>query len=139
MAFVDLKITQPLPDTLQVGTQYTIKGTVQIEGVVGAPPWVYARIQHHKLLTPAVIDAVEFARGLPIPITGGFSINWTPTVEGTFTYHVIATPAPFTVSTISAFADVIDQPILAQSDDQTVTTQTTVPADITGMQITSFT
>lgn len=139
MAFVELKETTPLPDNLQVGTQYTIKGTVKIEGVIGAPPWVYARIQHHQLLTPAIVDSVQFIRGIPIPITGTFSINWTPTVDGVYTYHLIATPAPIAISTISGIADIVDQPILATtSPDRTVTTQQTVSASITGLTVVSY-
>jgi len=115
MAFVDIKITKPLPVTVVIGTEYSLEGTVKIENVVGAPPWVYAELQHKEWNKPDIIESIEFARGLPIPITGTFSIKWTPKVQGIFEYTVIATPAPLAVSTVKGLSEILTFPIVART------------------------
>jgi hypothetical protein len=118
--WVQIIITQALPSAMSSGTEYTIKGTVKLFNKFGAPPWVYAKIQHHEALEPAVVDSVEFARGsFPSPVTGEFTINWTPQTAsgflGAYTYTVIFTPAPIAVGTVSGLSDILVEPILAQT------------------------
>jgi hypothetical protein len=138
MSFVELEITKSLPDTVAIGTEYTIEGTAKIEGAVGAPPWVYAELQHKEWNKPSIIESVEFARGLPIPITGEFKIKWTPEVEGIFDYTVIATPAPLLISGTKSLADILSFPVLARSKPALKTTTGEGASSITDKEIVSY-
>jgi hypothetical protein len=141
MAFVELKITKPLPDTVAVNTQYTIKGTVKIEGAIGAPPWVYAEFQQKDWYKPDVVENIVYARGIPIPITGEFSINWTPDAKGKiYEYTVIATPAPLAISGVKAIASIWTFPVLARTTPALkTTTAETAPSAITGFKVLDYT
>jgi hypothetical protein len=137
MAFVSVKITKTLPATVVVGTEYTIEGTAKIQDAIGALPWVYAELQHKEWNKPNVVESVEFARGFPIPISGTFSIKWTPTVEGIFEYTVIATPAPLAISAIKGLSEILTFPIMARSSPVLKVTTGEAKDVTSGLTITS--
>jgi hypothetical protein len=141
MAFIELKITTSLPDIVQVGTEYTIKGTVKIEGVIGAPPWVYAELQQKDWYKPDVTENIVYARGIPIPITGDFSIKWTPDAKGKiYNYTIIATPAPLAISGVKAIAAIWTFPVLARTTPVLkTTTAETAPSAVTGFKVLEYT
>lgn len=138
MTFINIKITKPLPSSVVIGESYDIEGTVKIENAVGAPPWVYAELQHKEWNKPDITESVEFARGLPIPITGTFKIPWTPNVEGIFEYTVIATPAPLAISTVKGLSEILTFPILGRSAPKLKTTTGEAKNEISELKILDY-
>ena len=97
---VEIELTTPPPSEGVVGVKYRIEGTAKAWGSVGAPPWVYAEACRKEWWKPDIIEQITYSRGIPIPITGNFSINWTPTRKGLYEVTVVATPAPLSIPMI---------------------------------------
>ena len=109
-AIVDIEITIPLPSEGAIDRTYRIEGIAKLADIIGAPPWVYAQIQKKDWLKPEIIEETSYERGLPIPITGKFSIEWKPTKLGIYDVTIVATPAPLSLPVIGV------PPITGQSD-----------------------
>lgn len=107
---VGIEITKQLPATAVAGSTYRIEGSVKIFSAVGAPPFVYAEVKHKEWYKPGFAEEKEYARGWPIPITGGFSIDFKPEKEGDYEVKVIATPALLPLPAIGVW------PTVAESD-----------------------
>jgi len=138
MAIVSIKLTKVLPDNVVIGTEYPMEGVVKLVDIIGSPPWVYAEMQHKEWDKPAAIESVEYVRGLPIPITGEFTIKWIPTLEGIFEYTVIATPAPLAISGIKGLAEILTFPIMARTAPVLKVTTGEIGIDISEFRITSY-
>jgi len=109
-AIVDIEITIPLPSEGAIDRTYRIEGTARVAEMVGAPPWVYAQIHKKDWFKPDIIEETNYERGLPIPVTGNFSIKWTPKKLGIYDVTVVATPAPLSLPVVGV------PPITGQSD-----------------------
>ena len=112
---VTVEVTTPLPEQGTVNTAYKIEGTVKAFNTVGAPPWVYAQVQKKDWYKPEVIEETSYERGLPIPISGIFSIEWKPTKVGIYEITIVATPAPLSLPLVGV------PPIVGQSNLMTFT------------------
>jgi hypothetical protein len=119
---VEIEITKPLPESAVAESTYKIEGSVKVFGAVGAPPFVYAAVQHKEWYKPDWAEDKEYLRGWPIPITGGFSIDFKPEKEGDYQVTVVATPAPLSLPVAGLF------PIIAKSDAMAVSVGQKPPA-----------
>lgn len=99
---VTIEITKPLPETGVVDSTYKIEGSVKVAGI-GAPPWVYAETKLKEWWKPEIVEEVSYERGFPMPVTGGFSIDFKPEKEGDYEVTVVATPAPLSLPVIGVF------------------------------------
>jgi len=118
---VEIEITEPLPSTGVADSTYKIKGTIKVSGV-GAPPWVYAEVRLKEWYKPEVVEEVSYERGFPMPVTGEFSIDFTPRKEGEYEVTVIATPAPLSLPVVGVF------PATGKSDTMKVSVGAAPPA-----------
>ena len=116
----EIEITQPPPESGVIDTTYKIEGAVKLFDTVGAPPWIYAEAKLKSWLRPEVLEETTYSRGFPIPVTGKFSIGWTPKKEGTYEVTVVATPAPLPLPVIGV------PPIIGESDVMEVAVSKTV-------------
>jgi hypothetical protein len=107
---VGIEITKPLPEDAVAGSTYKIEGSVKVLDAVGAPPFVYAEVKHKEWYKPDWAEDKDYIRGWPIPITGGFSIDFKPEKEGDYEVKVIATPALIPLPAIGVW------PTLGESD-----------------------
>jgi hypothetical protein len=128
--FVGIEITKCLPETAVVGSTYKIEGSVKVFDAIGAPPFVYARVQYKEWYKPDWAEAKEYSRGWPVPITGNFSIDFKPEKEGDYQVTVVATPAPLSLPAIGVF------PTLAESDIMKVSVGQKPPAIFRFAQVT---
>jgi len=110
LEIVDIEITAPLPSEGAVDTTYRIEGTVKIAEKIGAPPWVYAEAKKKEWYKPEVVEETSYERGLPIPVTGKFTIDWKPKKTGIYDVTIVATPAPLSLPVIGV------PPIMGKSD-----------------------
>ena len=100
---VKIEITKPLPETGAIDVTYKIEGTVKMFDAVGAPPWVYAEVKKKEWYVPEAFEETSYERGFPMPISGSFSIDWTPEKEGDYEVTVVATPAPLSLPVVGLF------------------------------------
>jgi len=107
---VEIEIKTPLPSDGVVGGKYKIEGVAKVANLVGPPPWLYAQVQMKSWLKPDILEETHYWRGIPIPITGNFSIDWTPDKPGIYEVTVVATPAPLSLPLVGV------PPITGQSD-----------------------
>lgn len=107
---VEIEITTPLPSGGTVDSTYRIEGIAKVGEQIGAPPWLYAQVQKKDWYKPELIEETTYERGLPMPITGEFSIEWTPGKIGIYDVTVVATPAPLALPLIGV------PPITGKSD-----------------------
>ncbi len=107
---VGIKITKPLPAEAVAESTYKIEGSVKVFDAGGAPPFVYAEVKHKEWYKPDWAEDKDYIRGWPIPITGGFSIDFKPEKEGDYEVKVIATPALIPLPAIGVW------PTLGESD-----------------------
>ncbi|MCJ7791994.1 MAG: hypothetical protein MUP49_06285, partial [Dehalococcoidia bacterium] len=105
-----IKITKSLPATAEVGSTYKIEGSAKVFGALGAPPFIYAQVRHKEWNKPDFAEEKDYIRAWPVPITGGFSIEFKPEKEGDYEVKVIATPAPLSIPVVGVF------PIVGESD-----------------------
>ncbi len=119
---VGIEITKPLPETAVVDSIYKIEGSVKLLDVVGAPPFVYAKVRRKEWYKPEVAEEVSYERGWPVPGTGDFSIEFNPEKEGEYKVSIVATPAPLALPVVGVF------PILAESDAMEVAVGEKPPA-----------
>lgn len=106
---VEIKLTEPLPETCYIGADYTLKGTVKLLGI-GAPPWVYVEVKRKEWYKPEAIEEVSYERGLPEPISGKFSVDLKFDKTGSYEVAVVATPAPLSLPVINV------SPVVGRSD-----------------------
>lgn len=111
-----IEVTVPLPEQGVVDRPYKIEGTVKAFNTIGAPPWVYAQVQKKDWYKPEITEETSYERGLPIPVTGIFSIEWKPTKVGVYEVTIVATPAPLSLPLVGV------PPIVGQSDLMKFTT-----------------
>lgn len=97
---VEIEIKTPLPSECAVGGTYTIEGVAKVADKVGPPPWLYAQVQKKDWYKPEILEETSYWRGFPIPITGKFSIDWTPNKTGIYEVTVVATPAPLSLPVV---------------------------------------
>jgi len=114
---VKVEITAPPPSSVNVGEAYTIEGTGKLMGQVGAPPWIYLRVQKKEWWQPSALEETEFLRGFPLPTDGRVSIDWTPAEPGKYNVALVATPAPIPLPMIGV------PPIMGESDTVNVTAE----------------
>ncbi|MBA7593429.1 hypothetical protein ES703_00349 [subsurface metagenome] len=107
---VDIEITAPLPSEGAVERTYRIQGIAKIAEKVGALPWVYAEIQKKDWLVPEIVEETSYERGLPMPVTGDFTIDWRPRKAGIYDVTLLATPAPLPLPLVGV------PPITGRSD-----------------------
>ena len=107
---VDIEITVPLPSEGAVDTTYRIEGIAKAWEAVGAPPWVYALVQKKDWYKPEIIEETDYKRGFPMPVTGTFTIDWTPKKEGIYDVTVLASPAPLSLPVVGVI------PVVGESD-----------------------
>jgi len=112
---VTIEITNPLPETGVVDTTYRIEGAARMLDNIGAFPWVYAEVIKKDWHVPEIIEETSYERGLPMPITGDFTIDWKPEKTGIYEVTVLASPAPLSLPLIGV------QPILGKSDMMKIT------------------
>lgn len=110
LEIVDIEITAPLPSEGAIDRTYRIEGTVKIFDAVGAPPFVYAEAHKKDWYKPEIVEETSYERGLPIPVTGKFTIDWTPKKTGIYDVTIIATPAPISLPIVGVI------PVVGQSD-----------------------
>ena len=113
---VAIEITTPPPEEATAGTPLTIKGVARFADQVGPPPWVYAEVKKKDWYKPEILEETTYERGFPIPVSGTFSIEWTPKKPGIYEITVVATPAPLPLPVIGV------PPITGQSDMMRVVT-----------------
>ena len=130
--FVKIGITTPPPEEGAINTTYRIEGNVKAFDALGAPPWVYAQIQKKEWYKPEIIEETSYARGLPMPISGKFTIDWRPTKKGVYEVTVIATPAPLSLPMIGV------QPVVGKSDLMPITISEEVAGEYKDFKITSY-
>lgn len=111
MDIVGIEITAALPSECIVEMAYKVEGAAKFLAV-GAPPWVYLEVKKKEWYEPGPIEqwVATYERGFPMPVTGTFSIEWTPAKEGEYELRVVATPAPLALPVIGV------PPITGQSD-----------------------
>lgn len=119
---VGIEITKPLPESAVAGSTYRIEGSVKVFGAVGAPPFVYAEVKHKEWYKPGFVEDKDYIRAWPIPITGGFSIDFKPEKEGDYEVKVIATPALIPLPAVGVW------PTLNESDVMKVSVGQKPPA-----------
>ncbi|MBU1067178.1 hypothetical protein KKE60_05295 [Patescibacteria group bacterium] len=119
---VKIEITKPLPETGVADSTYRIEGSVKMFDAVGAPPWVYAEVKLKEWYKPEVAEEVTYKRGLPMPVSGSFSIDFRPDKEGDYEVTVLATPAPLALPVVGVF------PITGKSDMRKVAVGKRPPA-----------
>lgn len=115
MDLVEIEITTPPPEKAVAGTPYKIEGVAKFAEQVGAPPWIYAEVRKKDWYKPEILEETTYERGFPIPISGAFSIQWTPRRAGIYEVTVVATPAPLPLPLIGV------PPITGQSGMMKVT------------------
>lgn len=130
MDLVEIEITTPPPEEATVGTPYTIEGVAKVAEQVGPPPWIYAEVRKKDWYKPEILEETTYERGFPIPISGTFSIEWTPAKAGIYEITVVATPAPLPLPLIGV------PPITGQSDMMKVVTG--APEAVTELKIVSY-
>lgn len=121
---VELEIREPLPSEGAIDTTYKIEGTAKIFDDIGAPPWVYAEVQKKEWYKPEVVEETTYERGFPMPISGEFSIEWTPEKEGIYEVTVVATPAPLPLPAVGV------PPIIGKSDMMKITVAKEIAAEL---------
>jgi len=97
---VEIEIKTPLPSEGTLGDTYNIKGVARVADVVGPPPWLYAQVQKKDWYKPEILEETHYFRGIPIPLTGDFSIDWVPDRVGIYEVTIVATPAPLSLPLI---------------------------------------
>jgi len=97
---VEIEITSPLPEQGVADRTYRIEGTVRMFDAIGAPPFVYAEVQKKEWYKPEIVEETDYKRGLPIPITGKFTIDWKPEKVGIYDVTIVATPAPLSLPVV---------------------------------------
>ena len=127
---VAIEITIPLPAEAVVDSAFRIEGIAKA-WEIGAPPWVYAQVQKKDWYKPEIIEETTYERGLPIPLTGNFKMDWTPRKEGIYDVTIVATPAPLPLPIIGV------PPITGQSDIMKVTAKK-LGVEISGITILSY-
>lgn len=130
--FVEIEIKAPLPEEGAVDITYKIEGSVKLFDAVGAPPFVYAEVQKKEWYKPGIIEETTYARGLPLPISGDFSIEWKPEKTGIYEVTVVATPAPISLPMIGV------PPIIGKSDMMKITIAEKVVGEYTNLKITKY-
>lgn len=111
----EIEITKPLPEEGAIDITYHIEGTAKIFDDIGAPPFVYARVQKKDWYKPGIIEETDHERGFPMPVTGEFKIDWTPKKKGLYEVTVVATPAPIALPAVGVF------PVVGQSEMMKIT------------------
>lgn len=111
---VEIEITTPLPTEGTLGDTHRIEGVAKVADKVGPPPWLYAQVKRKSWLRPEILEETDYWRGIPIPITGNFSIDWTPAKTGIYEVTIVATPAPLSLPLIGV------PPITGQSSEMKV-------------------
>lgn len=129
---VEVEITTPLPEEGILGITYKIEGSVKLFDAVGAPPWVYAEVRKKEWYKPEIIEETTYERGFPMPISGNFSIEWTPEKEGIYEVTVVATPAPLPLPVIGV------PPIIGKSDMMKMTVTEKPAGEFSGLAIISY-
>ena len=115
---VGIEITKPLPAEAVAGSAYKIEGSVKVFDVVGAPPFVYAEVKHKEWYKPDFAEEKDYIRAWPVPITGGFSIDFKPEKEGDYEVKVIATPALIPLPAIGVWPTVGESDVMKVSVGQ---------------------
>lgn len=128
---VEIEITRALPDEVVIDTTYKIEGSVKIDDI-GAPPFVYAQVQKKDWYKPEIIEETTYQRGFPMPISGDFSIEWTPEKVGIYEVTLVATPAPLPLPVIGV------PPITGKSDMMKITVAEKPAGEYTGLKITKY-
>lgn len=128
---IEVIMTTPPPDTVSLGKTYAVEGTVKLAAVIGAPPFVYLRVQRKEWWQPAALEQTSFLRGFASPAGGNVSINWTPSEAGKYNVALVATPAPISLPLIGV------PPIMGESEIVNVTAGVEDP-ELTNLGITSY-
>ena len=115
LEIAQIEITAPLPEEGVVDRTYRIEGSVKVFDAVGAPPWVYAEVKKKDWYKPEVVEETDYKRGLPMPVSGDFKIDWKPEKIGIYEVTVVATPAPLSLPVIGV------PPVTGKSDMMKVT------------------
>ncbi len=126
---VKIEITKPLPPTGVAATTYKIEGTVKMFDAIGAFPWVYAEVKKKKWYLPEAIEETSYERGFPIPVTGNFTVEFTPDEGADYEVTVLATPAPLSLPVVGVF------PITGKSAVMKVEIAKPTAADIRNISI----
>lgn len=105
-----IEVTQPLPEEAVAKSTYRIEGSAKLLGALGAPPFLYARIQHKEWNKPEALEEVDYERAWPVPITGDFAIDFKPEEKGEYDVGIISTPAALALPVVGVV------PVLAESD-----------------------
>lgn len=130
MDLVEIEITTPPPEEATVGTPLKIEGVAKVAEQVGPPPWVYAEVRKKDWYKPEILEETTYERGFPIPVSGTFSIEWTPAKAGIYEITVVATPAPLPLPVIGV------PPITGRSDTMKVVTG--APEGVSELKIVSY-
>jgi hypothetical protein len=109
---VNIELTKELPANGVVGSSYRIEGSVKFFNTVGTPPFLYMKSQLKKWYQPEIVEDVKYERTWPTPITGKFSVDFTPEDEGDYEVTIISSPAPLTLPTVGAFPTVGESKIM---------------------------
>ena len=109
LEIVDIEITVPLPEEGVIDRTYRIEGTVKVAGV-GVPPWVYAETKRKEWWKPEALEETTYERGLPLPISGKFTIDFKPDKLGDYEIAIVATPAPLPLPVVGV------PPVTGKSD-----------------------
>lgn len=115
---LEIVITKSLPEEAVVDSTYIIEGTVKAFDALGAPPWVYAQVRRKDWYKPEAAEEVSYERGIPMPVSGEFSIGFKPEKEGEYRVTIIATPAPLALPVIGVFPTIAESDIMKVSVGQ---------------------
>ena len=115
---VGVEITKKLPAKAVAASTYRIEGSVKLLDAVGAPPFVYAKIRHKEWFKPEAAEEVNYSRGWPVPITGGFSLDFKPDKEGEYQVTVVATPALIPLPVVGVMPTLAESEVMAVSVGQ---------------------
>lgn len=129
---LDVEIRTLLPSEGAVDAVYKIEGSVKIFEAIGAPPWVYAEVKKKDWYKPDILEEVTYQRGFPLPISGDFTIEWSPEKIGIYEVTVVATPAPLPLPVIGV------PPIVGKSDMMKITVVEKPARQATDFKIVSY-
>lgn len=115
---VAIDLTKKLPETGVVDSTYRIEGSVKLLDLVGAPPFVYAKIRYKEWYKPEAAEQVDYVRGWPVPITGDFSLDFKPEKEGDYQVSVVGTPALVPLPVVGVMPTVAESEVMAISIGQ---------------------
>ena len=116
---------------MSIGETYTIEGTAKIAGLIGAPPWIYLRVQKKEWWQPSALEDTEFLRGFTLPTDGKVSYDWTPAALGKYNIALVATPAPIPLPMVGV------PPIMGESETVNVSCEEAL-SEVIDLKITGY-